>query len=211
ATLADQPNGENFYRIRALTPGRIGSYVTAPSNTVNVVVDRRGKVDITSQVTTAMTNVSFVGGVFSLDLNIKNNSTSTYVPLVELNVVKITSTSGTVGVKNADNAGDGKSATTSALFGYSNLLGSDQQFTAAEITGNRTLQFNDSASEMFSFDVQVTAYQNGTLGGEAGSTGSTTPTGTSGSSSSGSLLQSAPQVLRFTVSPLTKAVTVKLL
>ena len=157
-----------------------------------------------------MTNVSFAGGVFSLDLNLKNNSTSTYVPLVELNVVKITSTSNTVSVKNADSGGDGKSAATSALYGYSNLLGSNQQFDPSEITGNRTLQFNDSAAEMFSFDVQVTAYQ-----GAAGAGGSMAPagggsagTGTSGNST---LPQSLPGVLRITVNPLTKSVTAKLL
>jgi hypothetical protein len=185
--------------------------VTAPSNAVSVVVDRRGQVDITSQVTTAMTNVSFAGGVFSLDLNIKNNSTNTYVPLVELNVVKVTSTSGTVSVKNADNGGDGKSTATSALFGYSNLLGTDQQFSAAEITGNRTLQFNDSASEMFSFDVQVTAFQSGSsgAGGSAAPGGGTSATG--GASGSGTQLLPLTKVMRLTVNPLTKSVTAKLL
>ena len=95
-----------------------------------------------------MSNVSFVGGVFKLDLNVKNNSTSAYVPLVELNVVKITSGSGTVSVKNADNAGNGKTATSPALFGYSNLLGADQQFAPAEITGIRTLEFNDLCGDV---------------------------------------------------------------
>lgn len=212
AALLDQPNGEAFYRVRALTPGQIGKYVTAPSNVANVVIDRRGKVDITSQVSTAMSNVSFVGGVFNLDLNIKNNSTNIYVPLVELNVVKVTSTSGTVSVKNADNAGDGKSATTAALFSYSNLLGSDQQFSPAETSGNRTLQFNDSSAEMFSFDVLVTAYQSGA----SGAGGSTAPSGggtsTSGTSSgSGTSLQSLTKVMRITVNPLTKSVSAKLL
>ena len=51
-----------------------------------------------------------------------------------------------------------------ALFGYSNLLGSDQQFSAAEITGNRTLEFNDPAAELFSFDVIVTAFERALAG-----------------------------------------------
>ncbi|HEX8888471.1 MAG TPA: S8 family serine peptidase [Pyrinomonadaceae bacterium] len=210
-TLADQPNGEDFYRVRALTPGRIGTYVTAPSNVGDIIVDRRGKVDITSQVQTAMTNVSLAGNVFSLDLNIKNNSTNTYVPLVELNVVKVTSTSGTVSVKNADNAGDGKSGATAALFGYSNLLGIDQQFTPAEITGNRTLQFNDSAAEMFSFDVQVTAYQSGSsgAGGTMAPSGGTSAGG--GGGTSGTSLLPLTKVMHITVNPLTKSVTTKLL
>ncbi|HKC62841.1 MAG TPA: S8 family serine peptidase, partial [Pyrinomonadaceae bacterium] len=145
--LQNLPDGTYYYRVRSLTPGKIGSYVTVPSNVQSVQVSHRTKVDITNQVQTAMTNVSFAGGVFSLDLNLKNNSASTYVPLVELNVINISSTSGTVSVKNADNGGNGKSATTPALYGYSNLLGSNQQFDPSEITGNRTLQFNDSASE----------------------------------------------------------------
>jgi minor extracellular serine protease Vpr len=103
--LTGQPNGEFSFRVRALTPGVIGTYVTAASNAATVKVDRRSKVDITSLVSTAMSNVNFAGGVFSLDLNMTNNSTNSYVPLVELNVIKITSGSGTVSVKNADNGG----------------------------------------------------------------------------------------------------------
>jgi subtilisin family serine protease len=210
--LADQANGENFYRVRALTAGRIGSYVTAPGNAQSVVVDRRGKVDITAQVSTAMSNVTFAGGVFKLDLNVKNNSTSTYVPLVELSVVRVTSTSGTVSVKNADNNGDGKSAQTAALFGYSNLLGADQQFAPAETTGNRSLEFNDSAAEMFSFDVVVTAYERGS-GGASASGGGESGAGSAGGSSSGSgaSLQSLTKVMRITVNPLTRSVVAKLL
>jgi subtilisin family serine protease len=112
--LTDQPNGENFYRLRSLSAGKIGSYVTAPSDAVSVVVDRRGKVDITSQVATAMSGVSFTGGVFRLDLNIKNNSTNSYVPLVELRVVGVNSTSGTVSVKNADTEGASRAQRSTA-------------------------------------------------------------------------------------------------
>lgn len=208
--LQNLPNGHYYYRVRAITPGKIGSYVTIPSNVQSVIVSQRTKVDITSQVQTAMSNVSFVNGVFSLDLNMKNNSTNTYVPLVELNVVNISSTSGTVSVKNAENGGSGQSAATPALFSYTNLIGSDQQFTPAEITGNRTLQFNDSAAEMFSFDVQVTAFQGGAPGAPAGSSTSTS-SGTNTSSSSGTSPQTLPGILRITVNPLTKAVTANLL
>lgn len=210
--LTDQPNGELSYRVRALVPGQIGKYVTAPSNVAGVVVDRRGKVDITDQVTTAISNVSFTGGIFKLDLNIKNDSNATYVPLVELNVVRITSTSGAVSVKSADNTGDGKSAATAALFGYSNLLGADQEFAPAEITGSRTLQFNDSAAELFSFDAVVTAFRRGAVstsspaGGGAGAGASG-----AGGSSSGASVQSLTRAMRFTVNPLTKAVTLKVI
>jgi len=207
----DVPNGTHSYRVRSILPGRIGYYVTVPSDPQSITIDYRGKVDITSTTASTMSNVSFVGSVFKLDLDLTNNSTSTYVPLVELNIVKITSTSGTVSVTNADNAGNGKSATTAALFGYSNLLGTDQLFTPAEKTGQRTIQFSDPSAEMFSFDVVVTAYQNGSLGGtSATSTSSTSQSGTSGSNNLLSL-PTVPKLMRFTVNPLTKTVTAKLL
>jgi hypothetical protein len=210
-TLADQPNGTLNYRIRGLAPGQIGSYVTAPSNAATVQIDRRGKVDITALISTAMSNVSFMGGVFRMDLNIRNNSTNSYVPLVELKVIGISSASGTVSVKNADNGGNGKSASTAALFGYSNLLGTDQQFTAAEITGNRSLEFNDSAAEMFSFDVNVTAFERGAGGDVGGAAAGAESGGSAGSGSSGTGLLPLTKKLRITVNPLTKSVTAKLL
>lgn len=210
--LADQPNGELSYRVRALVPGQLGKYVTAPSGVAQIVVDRRGKVDITNQIATAISNVSFTGGVFNLDLNIKNNSTQTYVPQVELSVVRITSTSGTVSVKNADNSGNGKSASSAALFGYSNLLGADQEFSAGEITGNRTLQFNDPAAELFSFDVSVTAFERGVGTSASSATGGGGSSGAGGSQTgSGTSLQSLTKVMRITVNPLTKSVSAKLL
>ncbi|MEK6334296.1 MAG: S8 family serine peptidase [Acidobacteriota bacterium] len=209
--LTDQPNGNLSFRVRALTPGIIGSYVTAASNVATIKVDRRTRMDITSLVSTAISNVSLTGGVFALDMTVTNNSTSAYVPLVELNVVKITSGSGTVSVKNADNAGNGKSAGTAALFGYSDKLGADQLFSQAETSGSRKLQFNDSAAEMFSFDVNITAYlSSGGPGG--GGAGAAAPAGGGSGSSSGSgSLLPLSKVMRITVNPLTKVVTAKLL
>jgi hypothetical protein len=208
--LTDQPNGDLSLRVRGLAPGVIGSYVTAAGNAAAIKVDRRGKVDITGLVSTTMSNVSFAGGVFKLDLNMTNNSAASYVPLVELNIIKITSGSGTVSVKNADNGGNGKSVSTAALFGYSNLLGSDQIYGPAEVTGIRSLQFKDATAEMFSFDVNVTAYVSAG-GGGAGTTAAPAG-GTSGGSSSGnSPLLPLSKTMRITVNPLTKLVTVKLL
>ena len=187
--------------------------MTIPSNVESITVDRRGKVDITGTTASAISNVSLVGGVFKMDIDLTNNATSTYVPLVEFNIVRVTSTSGTVYVINAENNGNGTSAQTAALFSYSNLLGADQVFAPAEKTGKRTIQFRDNASEMFSFDAVVTAYQNGS--GGAGSRRSAAlkaaarlrvvlPATCSG-------LPTIPKVMRFTVNPLTKAVTAKLL
>jgi hypothetical protein len=158
-----------------------------------------------------MSNLSFSGGVFRMDLNITNNSTSAYVPLVELKIVGITSASGTVSVKNADNGGNGRSLSNAALFGYSNLLGTDQVFTAAEVTGSRTLQFNDPAAELFNIDVVVTAFQRGAGGGgEAGAAGAPAGSG-AGAGGSGTGPLSLTKVMRITVNPLTKVVSAKLL
>jgi len=210
--LENVPNGTRSYRVRAITPGRIGFFVTMPSNAESITVDRRGKVDITGTTSSAISNVSLVGGVFKMDIELTNHAASTYVPLVEFNVVRVTSTSGTVQVINSENGGNGTSATSPALFGYSNLLGADQVFAPAEKTGKRTLQFRDNTSEMFSFDAVITAYQNGSGGAAAAGSGASGAPAAGMSGSSNILgLPALPKVMRFTVNPLTKAVTAKLL
>ena len=204
------PNGTRSYRIRSVTQGRTGYFVTMPSNVQSITVDIRGKLDITSTTSSAISNVSLAGGVFRLDLDLTNNSTSGYVPLVELNIVSINSTSGTVRAINADNGGNGAGVSTAALYGYSNLIGSDGQFAPAEKTGTRTLQFRDTASEMFSFDAVVTAYQNGGVSPGTGGSGAVASSPSGGSGSALGLPQ-IPKIMRFTVNPLTRSVTAKLL
>jgi subtilisin family serine protease len=212
--LNNLSKGTHSFRVRGIHPGKIGKYITTAGNTVSVLVDQRTKVDITSQVTSAMSNVSLTGGVFQLDLNMTNNSAQSYLPLVDLNVVGITSTSGTVKAINADNGGNGKSVADAALFGYSQQLGADETFTPSEVSGVRTLRFQDSASEMFSFDVVVTAYL--TSGGSGTSGGaSAAPSGGSQAPPSGpgggtGPLNKFTAVMRFTANPLTKNVVVQL-
>src|SRR6266478_4105896 len=100
-SLTAQADGTHYYRVRALTPGQIGYYVTPPSAPQNITVNHRSLMDITNQVKTAISNVSLTGGVFSLDLTMTNQSNTTYVPYVKLNIIGITSGSGTVRVSNA--------------------------------------------------------------------------------------------------------------
>jgi hypothetical protein len=120
----------------------------------------------------------------------------------------VTSGSGTVKVTNAENGGSGLSPSNAALFDYSNQLGSDQLFSPAETSDKRTLKFADSASEMFQFDVNVTAFlANSNGGGTAPAGGSGSPSASSGLSIPGISLQSVKGVMRFTVNPLTKGVT----
>ena len=207
SNLAD---GKTYYfRVRAIYPGQIGLYVTPPSNVTSVLINQRTLADITSQVKTAVSNVSLAGGVFQLDLNMTNQSGNTYLPLVSLNVVGVHSTSNTVRVANADNGGDGLSTSTAALFDYSHQLG-DEIFSPGETTGNRTLKFQDSASEMFTFDVDITAYQ-GTSGSASSSSSASAQTGASGAGGGlTSTLSQINTVMRFTVNPLTKSVTAQL-
>jgi subtilisin family serine protease len=214
-TITGQADGTHFYRVRALTPGQIGYYVTPPSAPQSIIVDRRSLVDITNQIKTVVSNVSLTGGVFSLDLTMTNNTPSTnYVPFVRLNVINISSGSGTVRAINADNGGNGLGTNSPALFDYSNQLGSDQIFSAAETTSARTLRFTDNSSEMFQFDVNATAFLNNSDGG---STSQATQTGGSSGAGNNQGLLSLPGInlltakkIHFTVNPLTKAVTAQL-
>ena len=205
-------NGGFSFRVRGIQPGQIGQYVTIPSNVVSIQVDQRSKVDITSLVSWPIVGVSYVGGVWQQDMTLVNNSTQTYLPLVDMNVIAVHSVTG-VRVINADNGKSGLDQTNAALFGFSQKLGSDQIFSPNETTGLRTLRFQDNAGENFTIDVVVTAYVGS--GGSASSSSSSSSSGgsqsspPSGSSPTNLLIQKTA-MMRFTVNPLTKTVTTQL-
>ena len=202
-----------FFRVRAIYPGQIGMFVTDPSNVASILVGSRTKVDITNAVNQAVSGVSLTGGVFQLSLSLTNNSAQAYVPLVDLNVIGISSASGTISVINADNSKNGKSAANAALFSYSDKIGADEQFTNSEVTGSRTLRFQDSASEMFTYDAVVTAYV-GTGGGSSSSSsqgGAQAPPAGGGGSGTLLPLSKVKAVMRFTANPLTRTVTAQLI
>lgn len=202
-------DGTRSYRVRSILPGRIGFFVTTPGNVETVVIDRRCKVNITKNTQSAISAVSFLNGIFQLDLDLTNSSSTSYYPLVDLKIVKISSTSGTVSVLNADNGANGTNNANGALFGYSTLLGADEVFSSGEKTGARTVQFRDSASELFTFDAVISAYRRkGTPGSTSngGNGGGSTPPDTSGSSS-----PDLTNLVRFTINPLTRVVTTQLI
>jgi len=205
--LTDQPDGAQQYRVRALTPGKIGFYVTPGSAAQSVLVDRRSLVDITSAVQTAMSNVTFSGGVFQFDLNMTNPTAGAYLPRVELKVVGVNSASGTVRVANADNGGAGTAASP-ASFDYSNALGPDQMFAAGETTAARTLKFSDPKAELFTYDIQVTAFQRASGAASGAAAGGDTSGAQAGATSRSGSAPTA--LLRFTANPLTKSVSVQL-
>jgi len=177
-----------------------------------VLVDQRVKVDITNQVNQAVSNVTLSGGVFQLNLALTNNSSQTYLPLLDLNVIGISSGTGTIKVVNADNGNDGRSQANAALFGYTSQIGPEQTFSPSEVSGTRTLRFQDSASEMFTFDAVVTAYLGSGGASASSSPGSGSPPPSPAASNSESLLplNQLKAVMRFTANPLTKTVTVQL-
>jgi minor extracellular serine protease Vpr len=202
-------DGIRSYRVRAILPGRIGLFVTIPSNVETLIIDRRCKVNISKTTQSAISGVSFLGGVFQINLDLTNGASSNYHPLVELRIVRISSASGTVSVINADNGGNGLSHNNGALFGYSNLLGSDEIFSSTEKSGARTIQFRDTAAELFTFDACVTAYKR--KGQET--TSGASSTGGSDSTSGGEATTSPLPVdlVRFTVNPLTRVVSAQII
>jgi subtilisin family serine protease len=212
--VTNQADGQYFYRVRGLTPGQIGQYVTTASSAVKVVVNQRMKVDITSQVSYPLSNVSLVNGIWQQDINLVNNSGQTYLPMVDFNVVGIQSGSGTVKVINADNGNTGTNSANAALFSFSQKLGSDEIFSNGETTGSRTIRFQDSVLEMFSWDVVVTAFVgNGGSSSSSSSSqaGAQPPPGGSGAPGNLLPLSKITAVMRFTANPLTKKVTGQLL
>ncbi|HEX8141468.1 MAG TPA: S8 family serine peptidase, partial [Pyrinomonadaceae bacterium] len=65
-TFTGQTNGTHSYRVRAISPGQIGFYVTAPSSAQSILVDHRGQVTLLPTEFERITrdaSLSFTGGV----------------------------------------------------------------------------------------------------------------------------------------------------
>lgn len=157
-TDSDLNNGTYHYRVRSFFDGKVGFYVSAPSNVTSITIDQRSKVNLTRKVSMAISNLDLSNGVFSLDMALTNDSSSDYVPLMTYRIKKIKSASGTVKVINADNGGDGTKG-NHAIFDYSYQLGNDDVFSAGETTEARHIRFADPANELFQIYVKVTGYR----------------------------------------------------
>lgn len=218
--ITGRGNGRFVYRVSGLYTVENGLLAGPASATRTVVVDRRLEADITSAIEARMVDgtVSFSGGVFQFDQILRNaSSTSVFAPM-KMIITSVSSGSGSVRVKNADDGGNGVSAP--ATFDYTSQVGADQELAAGESTAARRIQFNNSASEMFQFTVVVRGHQPDSAGAATGggtSSGAGTGAGDSGTSSgSGSSLGSETTTgsgiisgvqLRFVVNPLTKSVS----
>ena len=212
--VSDRGNGTYSYRVRGLFTVQYGLVEGPVSNTGVVQVDRRVEADVTSLIQTAISNVSFSGGVFEFDQTLRNKSVDTTVyPPLRFRIISIQSGSGTVRVSNADNSGDGVG--TPAEFDYSNLFGFD--LAPGEVSAARRVRFSDPASEMFTFTAIVMAHLPDSSGGSssAGSSGtgsSESSAGTSGSGSTdagGSLGTLLPVRLTFKVNPLLRTISLQ--
>ena len=215
AEFVNVPDGAHSYRVRSITPGLVGKYVTDPSNAEGVTVARRTAVDATNSVAPVNKSIVFGSGVTDLTTALKNQSSTIFYPTARLEIVSVESSGNTVRVANADNGGNG--VTGVAVFDYSQLVGADLQ--PNEETATRGLRFNNPNTVLFNFTVRVIAsVPAGTGTTTTTTTGSTSdtnngPTGvpSSGSgttSTGGTLATTTTKLLKFTVNPLTKTVTV---
>jgi uncharacterized membrane protein YgcG len=218
--FAGRGNGTFQYRVRGLYAVENGLLAGPASAVRTVVVDRRLEADITSAIEARMVDgtVSFAGGVFQFDQILRNKSDMSVFSPMRLIINSVSSSSGNVRVKNADDGGNGVSAP--ATFEYTSLVGADQQLAPGESTAARQLQFNNPASEMFQFTVVVRGHlpdSAGAAGGGGGSGGNEgsgggggTSSGDGSTSGSGTSTGSAllgSVTLRFVVNPLTKTVS----
>jgi hypothetical protein len=124
-----------------------------------------------------------------------------------------------VAVANADNGGTG-AAGSPAAFDYSATFGPDM--APDETSAAKRLRFSNPATEMFQFTAVVYAHlpdpafapasspSGGGSGGESGTSSGSTggSTGDEGMTGTlGTLLTTQPRVLKFTVNPLTRKVS----
>jgi subtilisin family serine protease len=215
-TFSNVADGTYSYRVRSITPGRIGKFVTTPSNIESITVSRRAPVDATASINPVNKSIVFPAGSTEIVTALKNQSSTTFYPNVFFEIVSVESNGNSVSVANADNGGNGISK--SAVFNYSDKFGAD--FAPNEESETRMVKFNNPNTVMFSYTVRTIAHipagsgsTSGTTSGTStsgGTTGGTSTGGTTTTGTSGGLLSGA-QLIKFTVNPLTKTVTSQIL
>jgi hypothetical protein len=191
ATIARQSNGLGLF----------SAYDPQPFSEQNV----------TSLVGVQVSNTTSSGGATSFNVTLKNNSAQTlHVPL-HAAVAQLSSSSGRVTVRNADNSQSG----AGAFWDYSNNVGADNLFSAGETSGARTLSFNNPNNESFTVSFSVTAsapYSGPTCCAPASNSTGSGSGGSSGTSStSPSVSSTTTLVYQLTYNPLLRSVTVRLI
>jgi len=165
--------------------------------------------NVNSLVSMLVSNPSSASGVSSFNLSLKDISTqSIFVPL-RTEVAQITSASGRVAAKNADNGGSG----AGALWDFSNYVGSDNILSMGETSGARLLQFNNPNTEPFTVTFNVI----GNLARSSSTSANQISTETSGTNDSVFGSGNDPAgivtnlVFKVTYNPLLNTVTVQLI
>lgn len=154
---------DSEYVVRAIgvnSTGQLG--FSALSGAARPTVARR---DLTTQVDSAISNVSFANGVFAFDNKLTNargalSFDQTIYSPIEFKIVSISNP--TVTVRNADTGGN--------TFLYNQTLALGQQSNA------KRLEFNNPTAQLFSFDAKVFGNQ---FAGSTNGSGSQTGDGTS--------------------------------
>jgi hypothetical protein len=154
---------DSEYVVRAIgvnSTGQLGwSNLSGSSHAV------QSRQDVTAQVNSAISNVSFANGVMAFDNRLTNargafsTDKTLYKPL-EFQIVSISNPS--VTVRNADANGN--------TFIYNEAL------TLGQTSAAKRIEFNDPTAQLFSFDAKI--YANAFTGSTVG-TGSQNPDGTS--------------------------------
>ena len=151
-------------------------------------------------------------GLSGYDLSLKDTSAQTIYTPLHTEVAQLSSTSGKVTVANADNGLKG----AGALWDYSASVGTDSVLSSNEVSGARTLRFNNPNNEPFSVTFNVIGSlartsASGSGGTQTSSSSSTTQTSTS-SGATGALptgtIKSA--VFKVTYNPLLNSVKIEL-
>ena len=216
-SFTNPADGTRSYRVRSITPGRIGKYVTLPSNVESITISRRIETDVTSSVTAINRSITFPAGATELVTALKNQSSTVFFPNIRFEIISVESSGNSVTVANADSGGNG--VTTPAVFDYSQLVGAD--FVPNEESGNKTIRFNNPNTVLFQFTAKVKAHvptgsSSGGASSSSSSAGGSSSSGSGGStgggvnSQTGGLLNTT-RLLRFTVNPLTQTVTIQVL
>jgi hypothetical protein len=167
---------------------------------------------VNSLVSLQASNPGSAPGVSSFDLAIKDSSAQTIYTPLRAEVAQLSSSSGKVTVANADNGQAG----AGALWDYSALVGSDSVLSPGELSGARSLRFNNPNGEPFSVTFNVVgslARTDSGAGTSAGTTtGGTTQTATSSAATGATATvgTTTSTVFKATYNPLLKTVTIQL-
>ncbi|MDX1571230.1 MAG: hypothetical protein R3200_12160, partial [Xanthomonadales bacterium] len=155
-SISDAPEGDNAYRVISHYPGQVCTYVTDPSDPESIEVDRRVAATLGgSSFTPSITSASFSDGEFVVDLVITNDSDTTWLNPVGIEIIAIDGDE-SIEVLNADNGGNGR--TTPAAFDYRDLIG-NETWEPGETSQARTVRFANPKGELFTISVQANVFE----------------------------------------------------